>query len=82
MLMQLFKKIRDLHGWSKYRQAKKLRISQTSLQHYEDTPVSNREMLLVQLQEISGLSVQDFWEMLVKEVKPAMKAKRQSESDL
>lgn len=75
MLMQLFKKIRDLNGWSKYKQAKKLRISQTQLQHYEKLPVSTREILLVELQETSGLTVQEFWDMLAREVKPALKAR-------
>lgn len=75
MLVQIFKKIRDINGWSAYKMAKSLKITQTQLKHYEEQPVSTREMLLVKLQEISGMSVHQFWEMLEKEVKPADKAR-------
>lgn len=73
MLMQIFKKIRDLKGWSKYKMAKSLRITQTQLNHYENQPVSTREMILIKLQEESGLSVDEFWQLLSREVKPADK---------
>lgn len=68
MLMQLIKTIRKKKGWTAYRMSRELEISQTSLNHYEGQPPSNREKLLVKLQEVSGLSVADFWDMLKKEV--------------
>jgi len=73
MLVQVYKKIRKLKDWTPYQLAKSLKISQTQLKHYEDQPVSTREMLLVRLQRLSGLSVQDFWDLLEKEVDPADK---------
>lgn len=71
MLMQVYKKIREKLGWSSYQLAKHLRISQTQLKHYEKQPVSTREMMIVKLQKLSGLPVQEFWELLEKEVEPA-----------
>ena len=69
MLMQLFKTIKKKKGWTSYKMSKELGISQTSLNHYEDQPPSNRERLLVKLQEISGMSITEFWELMAKEVK-------------
>lgn len=75
MLMDIFKKVRKSKGWKPYKMAKELRIGQTSLSHYEKQPVSMREMLLVRLQELSGLSVEEFWDLLKEEVAPAEKAR-------
>jgi len=68
MQMQIIEKIRNRKKWSMYEMAKQLGISQTSLKHYVAYPPGNREKILINLQEISGLSVEDFWEMLKKEV--------------
>lgn len=69
MLMQLFETIKKNKKWSNYRLAKELGIPQTSLNHYMNQPASTREKMLVKLQEVSGLSVEDFWGLLKKEVK-------------
>lgn len=69
MLMQLFETIKKNKKWSNYRLAKELGIPQTSLNHYMNQPASTREKMLIKLQEVSGLSVDDFWTLLRKEVK-------------
>lgn len=69
MLMQLFETIKKNKKWSNYRLAKELGIPQTSLNHYMNQPASTREKMLIKLQEVSGLSVDDFWVLLKKEVK-------------
>lgn len=71
MLMQLLKTIKKKKGWSDYRMSQELGISQTSLKHYEEQPISNREKILVRSQRLSGLSLETFWNMLTKEVDEA-----------
>lgn len=68
MQMQIIEKIRKAKKWSMYEMAKQLSISQTSLKHYVAHPPGNREKILINLQAISGLSVDDFWETLKREV--------------
>lgn len=68
MQMQLFEKIKRKLGWSSYKMSRELGISQTSLNHYVAHPPTNREKLLIKLQELSGLSVDEFWKMFKKEV--------------
>jgi transcriptional regulator with XRE-family HTH domain len=66
--MQLFKTIRKNKKWTAYRMSKELGISQTSLNHYEAQPATNREKLLIKLQELSELPIDQFWALLKKEV--------------
>lgn len=67
--VEIFEKITKLKGWNSYRLAKALGIPQSSLRHYARKPVSTREKLLVELQKISGLSIEDFWALLERDVK-------------
>ena len=71
--MDIFKKIKKLKGWNDYKMAQKLGIPQSSLKHYALKPVSTREKLLINLQEISGMSVDEFWNLLKHEVRQAKK---------
>lgn len=68
-LVDLYEKIRKSKGYTHYELAKALGISQTQLSHYTEKPISTRELLIVALQELSGLSVSDFWDILKKEAK-------------
>ena len=76
MLMQLFKTIKKKRGWTSYRMSRELGITQTSLNHYEEQPPSNRERLLIKLQKLSGLSVLEFWDLLTKEVTKCEKSEK------
>ena len=68
MTMELIKIVRDLKNWSRNKLAKQLRMEHTTLSHYEDTPVTNREILLVKLKKLSNLPVEEFWEIFEREV--------------
>lgn len=74
-IMEIYKSIRKSKGWTPYKMAKALRISQTQLSHYEKMPISQREMLLVRMQELSGLTLSEFWEVLKEEARVAEKKK-------
>lgn len=74
--MELFKIIREKKGWNQYEMSKALRIGQTTLKHYEDKPISSREILLVKLYKLSGLSLERFWDLLCKEASKHDRAKR------
>lgn len=73
--VELYKKIKNSQGWTHYQMAKELGISQTQYKHYENNPISTREIILVRLFEASGLSLDEFWESLSKEAKAAYKKK-------
>lgn len=75
--MELYKIIREKFcGNVPNRLAKALRITLTTLKHYEQMPVSTREILLVKLQKLSGLSVAEFWALLEKEATKEDRARR------
>lgn len=65
--MELYKKVRKSKGWKRYKMAKELRITQTQLKHYEDQPISTRELLLVRLQKVSGASDAEMWSAIKAE---------------
>lgn len=67
--MELYKKIKKLKGWKDYAMAKALGITQTQLKHYEKNPISTREVNLVKLQQLSGLSAAEFWDLLEREAR-------------
>lgn len=69
--VEIFEKIAKLKGWNSYRLAKALGIPQSSLRHYSRKPISTREKMLVELQKISGLSIEEFWALLERDVKSA-----------
>ena len=68
MWVKLLSKIKKKRDWSGYKMADEIGISQTQLKHYEAKGPSTRELILVRLQEISGLSVEEFWDALKEEV--------------
>lgn len=68
MWVKLLTKIKEQRGWSGYKMAAELGINQTQLNHYERNPPGQREINLVRLQEISGMTVPEFWEALKEEV--------------
>ena len=65
--VDIYKRVRKSKAWNEYQMSKSLRINQTQLRHYEGNPISTREILLVKLHELSGMSLQEFWEMLKEE---------------
>lgn len=68
-IVDLYQKIMKSKGYSGYEMARKLGITQTQFKHYLKKPISTREVLLVRLQEMSGLSEADFWGLLKREAK-------------
>lgn len=79
--VELYKKIKKSNGWTSYKMAKELGISQTQLQHYEKQPISTRELILVRLFEVSDIPLPDFWEALSKEAKDARKRRLKAKLD-
>lgn len=68
MGMELFRKIRELLGVTKYRMAKSLGVSPTHYEHFESAGKRVTLLQLVKLKELSGLPVTKFWELLEEEV--------------
>lgn len=66
MLAELLENIRIKKNWSYYRLAKELGITQTQLKHYLKNDGSTREDILIKAQEISGLTLADFWAHFAK----------------
>jgi transcriptional regulator with XRE-family HTH domain len=66
-LMQIYERIKKSKGWTDYQLAQALGISQTQLKHYTQKSISTRELMLVKLFELSGLSLDEFWSLLHKE---------------
>jgi transcriptional regulator with XRE-family HTH domain len=65
--MQILKSIKKSKGWTDYKMADALGLTSTQLKHYEKLPISTRELMLIRLQELSGLSVEEFWAKLKSE---------------
>lgn len=76
--VELYKNIREKRFDNRNQLAKALRITLTQLKHYETLPISTREILLVKLQKISGMSVTDFWKMLEIEATKVDRARRKA----
>lgn len=74
-LVDIYKKIKKSKGWTTYKMAKQLGISQTQLMHYESQPISTREIILTKLFSLSEMELKDFWGCLEKEAKDARKKK-------
>ena len=67
--------IRERLKWSKYRLAKKLGVSQTSLNYLEDEAQSLRIDLLVKLQDLSGMADAPFWKLIKEHVSKSPKTR-------
>lgn len=70
MFVQVFEKIRERKGWTKYKLAKELGISSTQLNYYENRAKSVNTRVLIRLRSVSGLSWGAFGELLEAEVRP------------
>jgi transcriptional regulator with XRE-family HTH domain len=71
--VEIIKSIKKSLGWTSYKMAAELGITPTQLAHYEKLPISTRELMLVRLQELSGLSVSEFWSRLKVEAETERK---------
>jgi transcriptional regulator with XRE-family HTH domain len=68
MAMQIFKIIRQKLGWTRYKMAKELGISQTQYDYLEQKAVNAAIKTLLKLQEVSErellMPLQEFWGLL------------------
>jgi transcriptional regulator with XRE-family HTH domain len=69
MLVHLVKEIRVSKGWSGYKMAKALGVSQTQLNYMERQAKSIRTDILIRLWEVSGLDGSEFLERVKAELK-------------
>lgn len=69
MLVELVKDIRESKGWTRYRMAKELGVSQTQLNYMETKAKSIRTDIIVRLWEVSGWSGNEFMRRVKKELK-------------
>ena len=67
MLMQMFETIREKLGWSKYKLAKELGVTPSHYSYLSTKAKTAQTEILVRLQEISGLSGDEFWKIVRKE---------------
>lgn len=63
-----FRRVRKKLGWTAYKMAKALEISQTQYNYCEQKAQSVNTKTLVKLQKISGIPINEFWEMVKKDV--------------
>lgn len=63
-----FRKIRKKLGWTSYKMAKELGISQTQYNYCEREAKSVNTKTLFKLQRISGIPLEEFWKMVEKDV--------------
>lgn len=76
--VELYRSIKEKKFDNGNQLAKALRISLTQLKHYETLPISTREILLVKLQRLSGMSVTEFWKLLEAEATKEDRARRRA----
>ena len=69
MSVKTLKQIRITRGYSAYEMAKRLGMTLPAYLYLEDKGQSLRLDILIQAQEVSGLSLESFWEMLKNEAK-------------
>ena len=69
MLVELVKDIRISKGWTAYKMAKTLGVSQTQLNYMERKAKSIRTDILIKLWEVSGLSGDNFLAKVRKELR-------------
>jgi DNA-binding XRE family transcriptional regulator len=69
MGVQTFRIIREMLGWTRYKMAKELGISQTQYDYLEREAKSTQTKLLIKLKKVSGLSGNEFWKIFEREVK-------------
>ena len=62
--VETFRIIREKLGWNKYTMDKNLGISQKKLNYCEKKAATVNHKLLIKLQELSGMSVQEFWNLV------------------
>lgn len=65
--MQIFRKIREKLGWTRYKMASELRVSPSHLAYIEDKAKDTKTEILIRLKIISGMSAEQFWKLLEKE---------------
>ena len=67
MGVQVFKIIREKLGWSRYKMAKRLRMSQSAYDHIEQRAQNVSARSLQRLQKIAereaGIELSEFWEL-------------------
>lgn len=66
--VETFKRIREKLGWTAYRMAKTLDMPQTQYNYLERKARSANTKTLVKLQKISGIPLNEFWEMIRQDV--------------
>lgn len=71
MGMQIFKTIRDRLGWTRYKLAKSLGISQTQYDYLERKAANAQAKILIKLQDIAErellITLDEFWALLKRE---------------
>lgn len=67
MGLQVFRIIREKLGWSQYKLAQEIGVSQSHLRYLEEKAKNTQTKTLIRLQKVSGLSPAKFWEILEKE---------------
>lgn len=65
-LMEVLEKARKKLDWTKYRLAKELGISQTSLNYFLEHPESVKIPMLLKIQELLEMPDKDFWTFVRK----------------
>lgn len=63
MSVETFKKVRERLGWTQYKMAKELDISQTQYKYLEEKAKSCQTKILLKLFEVSEMSDSDFWKL-------------------
>lgn len=67
MAVQAFKIIRESLGWTRYKMAKELGVSESHLRHIEENGEDTRGKNLIKLQKVSGLSPTKFWQIYTQQ---------------
>lgn len=63
MGVETFKKVREKLGWTHYKMAKALDISQTQYKYLEENAKSCQTKVLLKLFEVSKMSDAEFWKL-------------------
>ncbi len=78
--MELYKFIRKKLGMKPYQMAKALRLSQTSWNNLEESPITTREIALAKCRKMAGESFESFYGRLEDEAIKADRQKRRQQT--